>query len=50
MSESHWEFIVVAYFVTTCVIGGMTLKILLDYRGLKRALDKIAGVTRDDIS
>jgi heme exporter protein CcmD len=50
MSDSHWEFIVVAYFVTACVIGGMVLKILLDYRGLKRALDKIAGAMRDDIA
>jgi hypothetical protein len=50
MSDSHWAFIIVAYIVTGCVIGGMTLKILLDYRGLKQALDKMAGATRDDIA
>jgi hypothetical protein len=50
MSDSHWGFILAAYVVTACITGGMTLKILLDYRGLKRALDKMAGATRDDIA
>jgi Heme exporter protein D (CcmD) len=50
MSDSHWGFIIVAYIVTACVIGGMVLKILLDYRGLKQALDKMAATTRDDIA
>jgi hypothetical protein len=33
------------------VIGGMILKIVTDYRGLKQALGKLAGTSpaRDDI-
>jgi heme exporter protein D len=51
MSDSHWGFIVAAYVVTAIVIGGMTLKILLDYRALKRALGRMAAADagRDDI-
>ena len=51
MSDSHWAFIVAAYVLTAIVIGGMTLKILLDYRGLKRALGRMIGADtgRDDI-
>jgi hypothetical protein len=50
MSDSHWGFIIAAYILTACVIGGMVLKILLDYRGLKQALDKMAATTRVDIA
>jgi hypothetical protein len=51
MTESHWEFILTAYLVTALVIGGTTLKILLDYRGLREALGKMAStaVARDDV-
>lgn len=51
MSDPHWGFIVAAYVVTALVIGGMTLKIALDYRALKLALSKMAGAnaTRDDV-
>jgi hypothetical protein len=51
MSDPHWGFIVAAYVVTAFVIGGVTLKIALDYRALKLALSKMAGAnaTRDDV-
>ena len=51
MSDSHWAFILAAYVLTAIVIGGMTLKILFDYRGLKRALGRMVGADtgRDDI-
>jgi Heme exporter protein D (CcmD) len=51
MSDSHWGFIIAAYAIAALVIGGVTLKILLDYRGLKQALGKLAGTNsrRDDI-
>jgi heme exporter protein CcmD len=52
MSEPHWGFIVAAYVITALVVGGMTLKIALDYRALKRALSKMAGAnaTRHDLA
>ncbi|MCW2783289.1 MAG: hypothetical protein JWR35_3738 [Marmoricola sp.] len=51
MTDSHWGFILAAYLVTALVIGGMTLKILLDYRALTRALGKLASsaVVGDDV-
>jgi hypothetical protein len=51
MTGSHWGFILAAYLVTALVIGGMTLKILLEYRGLRRALGKVAStaVAGDDV-
>jgi hypothetical protein len=51
MSDSHWSFIVAAYVIAVLVIGGMTVKILIDYRGLKRALGRLAGTSpaRDDL-
>ena len=52
MSDPHVGFIVAAYAVTALVIGGTTLKILLDYRNLKQALSKLAGtnLNRDDVA
>ena len=51
MTNPHWGFIAAAYVITALVIGGTTLKILLDYRGLKQALGKMAGanLSRDDL-
>jgi hypothetical protein len=43
MTDTHWGFIIAAYFLTAVVIGGMTLKILLDYRHLSKALEKVAS-------
>jgi hypothetical protein len=45
MTDSHWGFIVAAYLVSALVVGGITLKILLDYRGLRHSLGKLAGLT-----
>jgi heme exporter protein CcmD len=52
MTDSHWGFILAAYAVTALVIGGMTLKILLDYRRLQQELGTMAGakIARDDAS
>jgi heme exporter protein CcmD len=52
MSEAHWGFIVAAYAVSALVIGAMTLKIVIDYRQLKRALSRLAASNpaRDDIA
>lgn len=52
MSDSHWGFIAAAFAVALIVIGGVTLKILLDYRRLKQALAKftVANLSRDDIA
>ena len=52
MSEAHWGFIVAAYTVTALVIGAMTLKLVIDYRNLKRALSRLAAniPARDDIA
>jgi hypothetical protein len=47
MSDSHWGFILAAYLISTLVIGGMTLKILLDYRSLKQALGRMVGTSLD---
>jgi len=51
MSDPHWGFIIAAYVIAALVIGGMALKIVLDYRNLKQALGKIASTnsTRDDV-
>jgi|tagenome__1003787_1003787.scaffolds.fasta_scaffold20204400_2 hypothetical protein len=51
MTDAHLGFIIAAYVIAGLVIGGITLKILIDYRGLKQALGKLAGTypTRDDI-
>jgi hypothetical protein len=43
MSDSYWGYIIAAYTIAALAIGGMTVKILLDYRGLKQALGKLAG-------
>jgi hypothetical protein len=50
MTDSHWGFILAAYLVAACVLGGMSLKIVLDYRGLKQGLDKMTrtAAARDD--
>jgi hypothetical protein len=47
MTDAHWSFILAAYAVTATVIGGMTLKILLDHRRLKQALGRMVGTTAD---
>lgn len=47
MTNPHWGFILAAYLVTTLVIGGMGLKIWFDYRGLKRALERMVGTSPD---
>ena len=51
MTDSHWGFILAAYVVTTLVVGAISLKILLDYRVLRRALGKMASTAapRDDV-
>ena len=51
MSDPHWGFIAAAYLITALAIGGITLKILLDYRNVRRALGRMAGTfpTRDDV-
>ena len=42
MTDQHWGFVAAAYAITALVIGGMALRILLDYRSLKQALRKMA--------
>ena len=51
MSGSYFGYIAAAYGIAALVIGGMILKIVVDYRGLKQALGKLAGTSpaRDDI-
>jgi hypothetical protein len=51
MSESYWGYITAAYTIAALAIGGMTVKILLEYRSLKQGLGKLAGTNtrRDDI-
>jgi heme exporter protein CcmD len=39
--SAHGWFILASYAVTTLAIGGAALAIVLDYRALKRALDKL---------
>jgi heme exporter protein CcmD len=41
MSELHATFIFASYAITALVIGGMIGWTLLDYRNLRRALDKL---------
>ncbi|GAC1334792.1 MAG: hypothetical protein NVSMB26_18110 [Beijerinckiaceae bacterium] len=43
MSDPHWGFIIAAYAVAAFVIGGMSLKIWLDYRGLAQALARLTS-------
>ena len=43
MSGSYFGYIAAAYGIAALVIGGMILKIVIDYRGLKQALGKLAG-------
>ena len=43
MSDPRWGYILAAYLVTALVIGGVILKILLDYRSLKQALGRMVG-------
>ena len=43
MTDTHWAFIIAAYVLSAVVIGGMTLKILFDYRNLSKALEKAAS-------
>jgi heme exporter protein CcmD len=52
MTESHWGFILAAYAVTALVIGGMAVKILLDYRRLQQELGTMTGakIAGDDAS
>ncbi len=48
MNETHLGYIVAAYAITFAVIGGVTLKIVLDYRRLRKdlaALGKGRGET-----
>ncbi len=40
MNETHLGYIVAAYGITFAVIGGMTLKIVLDYRRLRKELGR----------
>jgi hypothetical protein len=47
MTDAHWGFILAAYIVTALVIGGMSLKIWFEYRGLKRALERMVGTSPD---
>jgi hypothetical protein len=47
MTDPHWGYIVAAYLLAALVIGGMTVKILLDYRSLKQALGRMIGTTPD---
>jgi len=47
MTDPHWGYILAAYIVAVLVIGGTTTKILLDYRGLKQALGRMVGTSRD---
>jgi hypothetical protein len=51
MSDPLWGFIVAAYVIAALVIGGMTVKVVMDYRSLKLALSKMAGAspTRHDV-
>jgi heme exporter protein CcmD len=41
MSELHATFIFASYAITALVIGGMIGWTLLDYRNLRRALEKL---------
>jgi len=52
MSDAHWGFIIAAYAVAALVIGGITLKIVIDYGALKRALGRLAAMSpaRDDVA
>jgi hypothetical protein len=47
MTDPHWGFILAAYIVTALVIGGMTVKILVDYRSLRQALGRMVGTSPD---
>lgn len=52
MSDLHATFIFASYAITALVIGGMIVWTLLDYRNLRRALDKLPkrhGVNRDGV-
>jgi hypothetical protein len=48
MSDPHWGYIIAAYAVAALVIGGMSLKIWLDYRGLSRALVRMGAEREPD--
>ncbi len=52
MSDAHLGFIIAAYAITALVIGAMTLKIVIDYRTLRRALSRLAAnnPARDEIA
>ena len=47
MTDAHWGYILAAYVVAALVIGGMSVKILLDYRSLKQALGRMVGTSTD---
>jgi heme exporter protein CcmD len=50
MSELHGTFIFASYAITALVLGGVIGWTLLDYRNLRRALDKLPnrdGAQRD---
>lgn len=41
MTDTHWGFIIAAYLVAALVIGGMTLKILIEHRSLKQVIGEL---------
>ena len=41
MTDLHATFIFASYAISALVIGGMIVWTLLDYRNLRRALDKL---------
>lgn len=41
MTDTHWGFIIAAYLVAALVIGGMTLKILIEHRSLKKLVGEL---------
>jgi heme exporter protein CcmD len=43
VSDPHLGFVIAAYVVGFLLLGGMILAIWLDYRSLKRALEKFSA-------
>ncbi|MFN3889740.1 MAG: heme exporter protein CcmD [Beijerinckiaceae bacterium] len=48
MSDKHFAFILASYAITAVVIGGMIAWTLIDYRRLRRALDKLPKRDEDN--
>jgi heme exporter protein CcmD len=43
VNDPHFGFVVAAYGLGFLIIAGMILSILVDYRSLKRALEKFSA-------